>query len=231
MKDKKRFYPSRLYENKTKMKEGDNLFRLTRKEEAFFDYFVETAESTCSAGELLLELMTNYTDVENKIRVIEEAEHHGDTQVHKILEQLNKSFITPIDREDIFLIAKEMDNIADDIEAVAHRFNMFNVKEIRPEAIELAKRIVLCTHELKEVLIELKHMKKSKTLKDKIIKVNQVEDEADIIFRTAMMNLFKQEQNAVEVIKWKEIYELLENTLDACEDVANIIEGVVMKHA
>lgn len=197
----------------------------------FFDLFVETAEHTCKAAKMLEELMNNYVRVNEKVKAIEECEHECDIQVHKVLEQLNKSFITPIDREDINLIAKEMDNITDDIESTAHRFNMFNVSEITEDAKEMARLIVKCTQELKSLMSELKYMKTSKALKEKIIEVNRIEDEGDTIFRTAITKLFIKENNAVEVIKWKEIYEYLENTLDACEDVANIVEGVVMKHA
>ncbi|MCX7921406.1 MAG: DUF47 family protein [Clostridia bacterium] len=207
------------------------MFRVTRKEEIFFDFFVSTADSACKAAEMLADLMTNYVNVQDKIKRIEETEHACDKQVHKILEQLNKSFITPIDREDIYLIAKELDTITDNIEATAHRFNMLNVKSIREDALKLAKLIVDCTKELKEVMAELKNMKNSKTLKEKIIEVNRIEDYGDTVFRTAMANLFVSEKDAIEVIKWKEIYEFLENTLDACEDVANTVEGVVMKHA
>lgn len=207
------------------------MFRITRKEEIFFDMFIETTQNSCKAAELLVDLMNQYTNVNEKIKVIEEVEHEGDQQVHKILEQLNKSFITPIDREDIHLIAKELDNITDYIESTAHRFQMFNVLSIREEAIKLAELAVVCTKELKEVMVELKNMKRSKLLKTKVIEVNRIENEGDDIYRTAMTNLFKNEKDAIEVIKWKEILEYLENTLDACEDVANIVEGVVMKHA
>lgn len=207
------------------------MFRITRKEGIFFDMFAETVQKSYDAAILLLDLMKNYTDVINKVKEIEEVEHESDKYVHKILAQLNKSFITPIDREDIYLIAKELDNITDDIEATAHRFKMFNVKDIKEDAIKLVEMIVLCTKELKEIMIEMNNMKRSKTLKDKIIEVNRIEDDGDNIFRAAITNLFINEKDAIEVIKWKEIYEYLENTLDACEDVANIIEGVVMKHA
>lgn len=213
------------------MEEGIKVFRMTSKEGLFFDLFVETAENTCKAARMLEELMTKYDNVHEKIKAIEQAEHDCDQRVHKILEQLNKSFITPIDREDIYLIAKELDNITDDIESTAHRFNMFNVGSISEDALKLAKLIVQCTDVLKEVMIELKHMKTSKTLKEKVIEVNRIENEGDDIFRSAMTKLFITQKDAIEVIKWKEIYEYLENTLDACEDVANIVEGVVMKHA
>ena len=108
---------------------------------------------------------------------------------------------------------------------------MCNVKTIRDDAKKLSKMIRECTEELKLVMIEMKDMKTSKTLTDRIIGVNRIEDDGDKVFRDAIQKLFLGETDALEVIKWKEIYEFMENTLDACEDVANIVEGVVMKHA
>ncbi len=206
------------------------MFRVTSKEEKFFDYFVDAAGIACKAAWQLEDLMVNYVSIGSKVKNIEETEHECDRYVHKIFEQVNGSFITPIDREDIHLIAKELDNITDDIESTAHRFNMFNVRSIPEDAAKLAKLITACTKEVKNLMVELKNMKKSKLLGDKIIEINKLEDDGDIIFRNAIAKLFVTEKDAVEVIKWKEIYQYLENTLDACEDVANIVEGVVMKH-
>jgi hypothetical protein len=207
------------------------MFRITSKEEVFFDLFVDTATDTCKAAKMLEDLMVNYVNVKDKIDAIEQIEHKCDGHVHKMLEQLNRSFITPIDREDIYYIAKELDNITDSIEATAHRFLMLNVKSIRDDAKKLAKMVSQCAEELKGVMEELKNMKTSKTLQNKIIEVNRIEDEGDMVFRDAVQKLFTGETEPLEVIKWKEIYEFMENTLDACEDVANIVEGVVMKHA
>ena len=207
------------------------MFRITAKEGVFFDLFVATAVDTCKAAKQLEELMSNYVNVEEKINALEEIEHRCDGHVHKMLEQLNRSFITPIDREDIFEIAKELDNITDAIESTGHRFRMFNVKGIREDAISLAKLITQCTGELTCVMSELKKMKTSKSLKEKIIEINRIENVGDDIFRSAIHKLFISETDPIEVIKWKEIYEYLENTLDACEDVANIVEGVAMKNS
>ena len=208
------------------------MFRVTHKEEIFFDQFVATAELTCKAAEKLDELINNYSlDIlEQKICEIEDIEHDCDQSIHDIMQQLNKSFITPIDREDINQIAKEIDNITDDIEATAQRFKMFNVKEMTEDAKILSKLIVVSTVELKNVLLEMKNMKTSKTLIKKIIEVNRLENEGDDAFRVAVTNIFADGMDAVDVFKWKEIYDYLENTLDACEDVANIVEGVVMKN-
>lgn len=207
------------------------MFRVTRKEEIFFDMFVETAESTLKAATLLEEMVNNYVDVEKKVAAIEKVENDCDKLVHKILEQLNKSFITPIDREDIYLIAKEIDNITDAIESTAHRFVMFNVKKVTPETLAMSKCITESCNELTLLCKELKDMKTSKVLIEKVVEINRIEDEVDDIFRKAIKKLFDNESNAVEIIIWKEIYEYLENTLDSLEDVANIIEGVVTKHA
>jgi predicted phosphate transport protein (TIGR00153 family) len=207
------------------------MFRITPKEEIFFSLFVETMEASCLAAEKLDALMSNYKNIEESIKEIEEIEHKCDHCVHQIFEQLNKSFITPIDREDIHLIAKELDNITDTIESTAHRFRMLNVREIREDAKKMAKLIVECTRELRDVMADLKNMRRSASLRAKIIEVNRLENEGDEIFRNAITNLFASSQDTMEVIKWKEIYEYLENTLDACEDVANTSEGVIMKHA
>ncbi len=207
------------------------MFRITPKEEIFFDLFVETAKNTCRSAEMLEDLMVNYVSVNDKIKQIEEIEHECDQNVHNILKQLNKSFITPIDREDIHAIAKEMDNITDAIESTAHRFRMFNVSSIREDAKKVANLIVQCTKELTGVMEEMKNMKTSTELEKKIIEVNRIENVGDEIYRDAIAQLFVAEKDAIEVVKWKEIYEYLENTLDACEDVANLVEGVVMKHA
>lgn len=206
------------------------MLRTTAKEEIFFDMFVNASKKSCQAAVLLDELVNHYVDVDEKIDAIEQIEHEGDLCVHDIMQQLNKSFITPIDREDINEIAKELDDITDAIEATAHRFRMLNVQVITDETRAMAKLIVACTAELYGVMTELRHMKTSKVLNKKIIEVNRIEDEGDDVYRNAITALFQGNPNPLDVIKYKEIYELLENSLDACEDVANIVEGIVMKH-
>lgn len=220
---------TRLVRNRTK--EVVYLFRASRKEEIFFDLFVETAEMACQAAKKLNDLIKNYTDIDAKISEIQQIEHNCDLKVHEIVERLNKSFITPIDREDINEIAKELDNITDAIEDTAHRFRMFNIKTIKDDAIKMSDLIVSCTEELKCVMQELKHMKTSKLLNTKIIEVNRIENVGDCVYREVMTTLFANGDDTLDILKWKEIYEFLENSLDACEDVANTVEGVVMKHA
>lgn len=207
------------------------MFGLKKREDVFFDLFVETIEKGVEAGYALQDLVNDYTDTAVKIENLKRIENECDSQVHKIMKTLNASFITPFDREDIYNIAKELDDIVDTIEEAANRFQIFNVVSIREETLVMSKLIVECVEELKILISELKNMKKSKILRDKIIEVNRIENEGDAVFRKAMEKLFREETDAIEVVKWKIIFEFLENSMDACEHVANILEGVVMKHA
>lgn len=207
------------------------MFRVTANEGKYFDMFVETTDIVCKAARMLNEFMNNYENVQENIDAIEKVEHECDQQVHSILDKVHSSFITPIDREDIDMIAKQLDNITDSIESAAHRFRMYNVKEVKEDALKLGALIVQATDELRNTMIEFKNLKKSTKINEKIVEINRIENEGDVIYRGAITKLFVIEDNPLEVIKWKEIYEYLEQTLDACEDVANIVEGVVMKHA
>lgn len=207
------------------------MLNFNKKEDKFFALFEDTARVIDETAELLASFMNDLSDSKTKIKEFEDLEHKGDDQTHTILAELNKSFITPVDREDIFAIAKGMDDIVDFIDSAANRFVMFNVRECTPISKQIGELIVKCSKELLALTKELHDMKKSSELTNKIIAINTLEHEGDILFRQAVTALFTGEVATLEVIKWKEIYELLEKVLDAYEDVADTIEGVVMKHA
>ena len=207
------------------------MLNFNKKEDKFFALFEDTARVIEETAELLSNFMEDLSDSQAKIAEFEVLEHKGDDQTHAVIAELNKSFITPVDREDIFAIAKGMDDIVDFIDSAANRFVMFNVKECTPQSKEIAALIVKCSKELLGLTKELHDMKKSSELKNRIIAINTLEHDGDILFRQAVTELFTGEVETLEVIKWKEIYELLEKVLDAYEDVADTIEGVVMKHA
>jgi len=207
------------------------MIRITKKEAVFFVEFSEMIELALQSAKGLEDLMVNFTDIKAKIKAIAELEHSCDVQVHKIIKQLNAAFITPIDREDIFLIAKEIDNIIDHIDETANHFIIFNVKKVKPGAIELSKLIVQSITNLQILFVELIKMKANDKIFKPIIEVNRIENQGDEIYRAELTKLFAEEGNAIEVIRWQGIYNYLEKALDSCEDVANIIEGVVMKHA
>ena len=207
------------------------MFSLTPKEDKFFDLFLESANIAYKASNLLVEFLQDLGNAEENLKKIKEVEHEGDRKQHEILEQLNKTFITPFDREDIYLIAKDTDDIIDYIESTASRFVMLNVNHSTEEAEMLSRMIVKCCEELIVLMKELKNMKTSKELSKKIIEINRIEEEGDKISRKAIRDIFRGQMEVIEVIKWREVYQYLEDTLDACEDLANVIEGVVMKNA
>lgn len=207
------------------------MFTLVPKEEKFFDMFITSAHTIHRAAELFREMVGDLGDAEHKFKGIKEMEREGDQQLHDIFQQLNRCFITPIDREDIYGIGKQMDDIIDAIESTASRFVIFRIDEATEEARIMSSLIVDCTGELISLMEELKIMKKSKKLIEKIIEINRIEEECDTLYRKAIMDLFNGRTPVLDILKWKDIYERLEKSIDACEDVANIVEGVVMKYA
>lgn len=207
------------------------MFSLTPKEDKFFNLFVETANIAYKASNLLVEFLKDLDNSEENLKKLKEVEHEGDRKQHEILEQLNKTFITPFDREDIYAIAKDTDDIIDLIESTASRFVMLNVNNSTEEAETLSRLIVESCKEIIVLMEELKNMKTSKEISKKIIEINRIEEEGDKVSRKAIMGIFRGNMEVIEVIKWREIYQYLEDTLDACEDLANVIEGVVMKNA
>lgn len=206
------------------------MFKTTKKDLIFFDLFSVVMDDTCKAAEILQDLFTNFSDVDSKIKAIERLEHSCDRTIHDIIQHLNRSFITPIDREDIFIIAKTIDDIIDNIEATAQKLKLFMITQIRPQSLEMTRLITQCTKVLTDVVGELKNMKTSKILQPKIIEVNNIENQGDTTYNRIIQDLFSKEKNPVEIIKWKEIYESMESTLDTCEDIANVIEGIVSKN-
>uniref|UniRef100_A0A7C5Z283 DUF47 domain-containing protein n=1 Tax=Caldicellulosiruptor owensensis TaxID=55205 RepID=A0A7C5Z283_9FIRM len=208
------------------------MWSIIPKENQFFVLLEDAVENAYQSAVMLNQLLNNLSNMQELISKLEKAENKGDDITHQVIELLNKTFITPLDREDLFAIIKEIDNIVDSLETVAHRFEIYNVNTVRPEAKILSEMIINCTKELKGVVESLKDLKNTRLVKEKIIEVNRIEDEGDIVYRNAIKKLFAENKDKpIEVIIWKEIFGFLEDTLDACEDVANVIEGVVTKNA
>ena len=207
------------------------MLRITKKETVFFDHFATMLSMALEASKALEDLILNYTDVENKIKNIGHIEHECDLQVHTIFKKLNVAFITPIDREDIYLITKELDNIVDNIEKTADLFLIYNIKEIKPVTLEIVQLITESIIHLQRLVDELVRIKTSKIIHNEIIEVNKIENQGDTLYKSELTKLFSGETDAVDIIRWNGIFNNLETALDACEDVADIIEGVVMKNA
>lgn len=200
-------------------------------DDGFFDLFNEAIGKIVEAGIAFEELVKDYTDVSDKVANLKVLETECDMQTHKILKYLNENPNTPFDREDLYTLAREMDDIVDCVEEVANRFLVFGVVEMRPEAITMATLILQAIRELEVLFNHLSDIKNSDILMKQVIEVNRIENEGDVVYRSTLSRLFQEEKDPIEIIKWKHLYEELEESLDACENVANLIEGLLMKYS
>jgi predicted phosphate transport protein (TIGR00153 family) len=207
------------------------LIGVKKKEDEFYVLLREFSAKIVVVGESLQDLVNDYTDVENKAAGLKLLETECDVLTHDILTALNGSFVTPFDREDIFEITKGLDEIVDLMEEVGSRFLIFDVGEMRPQAKVIASLIVQCIKELNILFRHLHEIKKNNIAREQVIEINRLENEGDVVFRSATHELFSKEKDPIELVKWKHLYEQLEACLDACENVANNIEGVVVKYA
>ena len=208
------------------------MFNLKPKEDKFYKLFLEAAQNVNEGAMILRVSLDSLSEKELNVSKIEELEHKGDKLVSIITKELSEAFITPIDREDIYSLIKKMDDVLDLTNSTMHRFVMFDINESTEACKLLGDMIVQCTTCIVELMDELNSVgNKSKHIKEKIIRINKIESEADRLFRKTVSELFKNETNPIEIIKWKEIYQTLENTIDKCEKIANTVEGVVIKNA
>ncbi len=204
-------------------------FSLVPKEHRYFSIFSEMGANVEAAGKLLLELMEDYSEAKSKTRSILEHEHIGDKLVHDIVKRLNSTFVTPLDREDIYDLAATLDEILDNIEAAADMMMLYRIAGPTEYAHEQAKVIAKATAILRGAIDGLE--RRSDDLRDCFIEVNRLENDGDRIGREAIAGLFDGDMKATDIIKWKDVYETLESAIDECEHVANIIESIVLKHA
>lgn len=193
--------------------------------------FRAQAANVVEGAKLLRELLDDYTEVDQKRMKIEGVESIGDEIAHKIMEKLNTTFITPMDREDIHALTSALDDILDYINATSQRLHLYNVKEVTDDARALANVILRASEETAALTDNMENLKDVKNLKQRWIEVNRLENEGDKISRHAIAGLFENQKDPIEVIKWKELYEHLETAIDKCEDAANIVEAVVLKNA
>jgi uncharacterized protein len=204
--------------------------RLFPKEIDFFEIFEKAATNLTKATSALVGLMENFSDIEARAKEIYEIEQDGDMLTHDIMRKLNKTFLTPIDREDIHALASSMDDILDLIWGGVDRMVVFKITSPTPEAIEIAKDLRQTTEVLEKTIRELKN-KNYSHVQEHCIEINRLENRIDRIFRDALGRLFEDMKDPLMIIKWKEVYEHLENASDRCEDVANVLEGIVLKNA
>ncbi len=202
--------------------------RLIPREERFFDMFVEDAANVLAAARELEAMLRSYDDIEIRAKRIFDMEHHGDDLSHAIGNRLNTTFLTPFDREDIHGLVTGLDDVLDLIEEAADTFLLYHIDSPRPSAVQQATIIVRQCESLHEALTNLRGFK---GVKDHWIEVHRLENEGDQIARAAVADLFANSKDPIDLVKWKDIYGLLEACIDKCEDVADIIEKIVVKHA
>jgi predicted phosphate transport protein (TIGR00153 family) len=183
-----------------------------------------------AAGKLV-DLFDNYTDVENKVRRLKDLEHEGDYITHEIIQSLHLTFVTPIDREDIAHLANSLDDVMDFMEAAAKMCFIYRIAKPTERARELASIILKISHSLNEVMPLLHHKEKFSQVLEQCVEINRLENEADVVHHEALAELFDDTPDVINIIKWREVYEHLESATDKAEDVANVLEAVVLKHA
>ena len=201
------------------------------KDVNYFDLFIKAASVCDRAATSLNELLDNLDDAKEKSIAIHQIEHEGDEQYHVLYHHLNRSFITPIEREDILEIARNIENSIDAIDEVSIMIEMLSVKSVRFPAIDLVNLITKACSTMVAATVEFKSFKKSKELSKLLVELNHIEEEGDVLYQQAMKLLFTEEKDPIEVIKWQNIFKTLEDVLDSCENVADAMEGVIVKNS
>ena len=202
-------------------------FRLIPREEKFYTDFQALATELKHGARLLEEMLLPDRPIWDKADEIKEVEHKCDFLTHDIIQRLNRTFVTPLDREDIHALARSLDDVMDAIDASATLVRLYRLESVRFGARELARIISACTEQVHLGLVALEQ---SKGLAAPAIEINRLENEADRVHQAAVRSLFEEERDPVTIIKWKEILDFLEDATDRCEDVANVLEGVMVKH-
>jgi len=204
------------------------LQRFLPHEEGFVDLFRKQAENICAGAKSLVQMLEHFTGVPEQVQIIKAIEHEGDEITHRIFTKLNQTFITPFDREDIHELCSQLDDVIDLIDAAASRFVLYRVDAVRLGTVDLVKILLSAATEVSAAINTIETPEKA--LKH-CIEINRYENESDRLCRTLIAQLFDEEKDPLQVIKWKEIFEVIETAVDKCEDVANVVEGVILKTA
>jgi predicted phosphate transport protein (TIGR00153 family) len=206
------------------------MINLLPKETIFYDVVEQLAGHAVSSAEHLREMLHSYPDYQAHLQKIRDEEHAGDQIAHTALDRLDRTFITPFDREDIHALVGELDDIIDTIDALAKRFPLFHVKQVEPEFLQQADILVQASVLVREAVHRLRKSRKLSDLSEKLIAIHHSESLGDDNHHAAMSRLFDGRTEALEVVKWKELYDLIEEAIDGCEDVGNTLERIVLKN-
>jgi predicted phosphate transport protein (TIGR00153 family) len=204
------------------------MVRLIPRDTKFFEIFENMASNVTDGARVLHQILQTFENVEAGVQRIKEIEHRGDDMTHAVMTKLNQTFITPFDREDIHRLASSLDDVLDFVNAAGQRLVLYKIRRAPSPAAELAGLIVRQSEELTKAVSLLE---KNKHVLEHCVEINRLEDEADSVCREAIANLFENEKDPIELIKMKELYEVLEMATDKAEDAANVLEAVVLKSA
>ena len=204
--------------------------RVFTKKQDFFELFDKVSANISHAATILVAIMEHFTNLDNWAKEVHELEEDGDLLTHDILKKLNKTNVTPIDREDIHALASTLDDILDSIWDTAARLAVFKMKESTKEAVIMSRELLTTVESVHKAVKKMKEKNYALMLQE-CVQINELENKMDRYFRDALGHLFSEIKDPVLVIKWKEIYEHLENASDKCEDVANILESIAIKNA
>jgi len=207
-------------------------FRLKPRDDRFFKYFNDLADAICEASQILKSFVEKRSDPATNLDKINEVEERGDLILSEIMKRINNSFITPFDREDILLLARELNNVVDHVQGTMEKIVIYKVGQSKEGyVLKLVQVLEEASQEIKDAVDKLPDVRsKSNEIIDSCEKIRSFEHEGDYLYRAGIALLFENTQNVIDIIKWKEIYEHLETTLDYCENVSNILKGVAIKY-
>ncbi len=205
--------------------------RLLPRDESFFDEFEKQGRKTVEGCKALVSMVEAPGDIQAQAKHISDIEHECDRITHAVVEKLHKTFITPLDRNDIHRLISKMDDVMDYVEAAAERIALYDIHVMTKDVADLARVLCVSAERVAEAVSGFRDLKHPQLILDKCIEINRLENEADAVLRGSLARLFREEKDPITIMKWKEIYELLETATDRCEDVANIIEGVVLENS
>lgn len=205
------------------------LERLFPRETPFFDLFERHAARIVAAAKAFQSLAEHGDEFEKRAREIKQIESEADSITHQCVEALHRTPRTPFGRDEVYRLVTRMDDIVDGIEAAAERFVLYDLNRTTPECRELASVLVRSAEQIAAALGGMRYVRGDRGVLERCIEINRLENEGDTILRTALGKLFRTEKDPITLIKWKEIYELLEQATDRCEDVANIIESIILQ--
>lgn len=205
--------------------------RLIPRQEKFFEYFENAAKHICRGAEVFKEIVADFSCLQEKSKVMKDLEHECDLVTHATMEKLNKTFITPIDREDIHALCSSLDDVMDFLEATVNRMFAYDLEKFDEPMKKLIEVIGKQSEEIRKAVILLKNLKNVDKIMEHCVEINRLENEADTVNRMALSDLFRSEKDPIQIIKKKDIYGYLEEVTDKSEHIAIVIEGIVLKNA